>query len=135
MTTGKLFARASWAASAAFAFGLCLGSSLIATGHNRLYCGAAMALAGAVLVFVLLWTSRAVWRLVTSETARESAGQFLWSCVFFSMLSLSFGVMMSGLAGYGADFFRIFLAVCNGVFTSVGIYCVCRDAKRLADAR
>ena len=91
-------------------------------------------LSGASLVFVLFWTRRAVRRLATSETAKKHAGQFLWSCIFFSMLSLMFGMAVSGYVWFSTDFMRRFGVVFWSAITAVAIYPVCRDAKRLADA-
>jgi uncharacterized membrane-anchored protein len=92
-----------------------------------------MVLSGAFLIFVLFWTRRVVRRLAANEIARKDATQFLWSCIFFSMLSFSFGVAVTGVV-YSADFTRTFLAVWFGALTCLGIYPVLRDTKRLADA-
>jgi hypothetical protein len=89
---------------------------------------------GAYLVSVLLWTRRVGRRLATSETAKKHAGQFLWSCIFFSMLSFGFGMAVTGIILYSADFMRIFTAVWFGALTCVGLYPILRDAKRLVDA-
>jgi hypothetical protein len=134
MTTGKLFVRASWAALAAFAFGLCFGCSIITTGYDRLFYFGCLALSGALLVVVLLWTRRTVERLATSEAAKESAGQFLWSCVFFSMLSCNLGITLLAPFWNGADFIRILAIAWMGFLTCVGTYPVRRDAKRLVNA-
>ena len=91
------------------------------------------ALLGVCLMFVLFWTYRAIRRLPAGETAKISARQYLWSCIFFSMLSLSFGFAVSGMIRYSTDFLRIFSAIWFGALTCVGIYPVVRDTKRLAD--
>jgi hypothetical protein len=74
----------------------------------------------------LLWTRREVRRLAVSETAKKYATQFLWSCIFFSM-------MLSGFVLSSTDFIRMFGAVFWSVITGVAIYPVLRDTKRLAD--
>ena len=94
---------------------------------------AVMVLFGASLIADLLWTRREVRRLAASEIAKKAATQFLWSCIFFSMLSLSFGFAVSGLIWYSTDFLRILSAIWFGALTCVGIYPVVRDTKRLAD--
>jgi hypothetical protein len=129
--TGKLLVQACCAAIAAFVFGLFLVRTTIK--HFDLYFTVAV-LSGVSLMFVLFWTRNAIRRLPTSETTKKNAGQFLWSCIFFSMLSLSFGFAVSGVIWYSADFLRTFSAVWFGALTCVGIYPVLRDAKRLADA-
>jgi hypothetical protein len=111
------------------------GLLLVGTnGHfdNRYFTG--MVLCAAFLIFVLFWTRRVVRRLAASEMAREHATQFLWSCIFFSMLSFSFGMTVMGVILYSADFTRTTIAVWFGALTCLGIYPVLRDTKRLADA-
>jgi hypothetical protein len=91
-------------------------------------------LSGVCLTFVLFWTYNAIRKLPASEAAKKNVSQYLWSCIFFSMLSLSFGFAVSGLIWYSIDFLRIFSAIWFGALTCVGIYPVLRDTKRLADA-
>src|ERR1700751_1477061 len=93
-----------------------------------------MILCGVFLTCVFFWTRREVRRFAASEKAEKHANQFLWSCIFFSMLSLSFGIALTALILYSADFTRTFGAVRFGALTCVGIYPVLRDAKRFADA-
>lgn len=128
---GKLFAHACCAALGAFMFGLFVAGA-IKHIDSRYFTG--MVLYGGFLIFVLFWTRRAVQRLAASETAREHATQFLWSCIFFSMLSFGFGMAVTAVILYSADFTRTFLAAWFGALTCVGIYPVLRDSKRLADA-
>ena len=134
-TTGKLLAHACWAALVASVFGLYLGRTLIKHFDSWYFTG--MVLSGAFLAFVLFWTRRAVRRLATanhtrSETVRKSARQFLFSCVFFSMISSTFGVAVSSIIWHSSDFIRTFGAVYFGVLTRVAIFPLRRDAKRLA---
>lgn len=134
---GKLLVDALGAALAAFVFGLCLGCILIKHFAGLYFTG--MVLSGAFLIFVLFWTRRAVRPLAalkhtTSETAKNSAHQFLWSCIFFTMISATFGGAVSGLIWYSSDFIRTFSVIWWGGLTCVGIYCVRRDAKSLTGA-
>ena len=134
----KLLADACWPAVAAFVFGLCCGRLLL-LAQDGLSTSASMVSAstaffGAVLIFVLFWIRRAVRRRAATETAKEIASQFLWSCIFFSMISSTFGVFVSGLIWYSHDFIRTAGAVWFGLLTCVAIYPVRRDAKRLADS-
>ena len=91
-------------------------------------------LSGASLLLVLFRTRRVVRRLATSEIANKHASQFLWSCIFFSMLSFTFGMAVSGYVWFSTDFMRTFGVVFWSAITVVAIYPVRRDAKRLADA-
>ena len=129
---GHILVPACCGALVAFLFGLCLGRTLIM--QDRLYF-AGMALSGVFLLFALFWTRRTARRLATSETAKNCACQFLWSCLYFSMLSWIFGVAVSGVIWYSADFIRTFGAVWFGLLTCVAIFLVRRDAKRLTEAR
>ena len=130
--TRKLLAGACGAAVAAFVLGICTGRALKATQGRVYFSG--MAFSGAILICVLLWTGRATRRFATSEEARKRARQFLASCVFFSMLTSTFGIFVSGLIWYSRDFIRIFGAAWFGLLTCVAIFPVHRDAKRLAGA-
>jgi hypothetical protein len=91
-------------------------------------------LSGASLMFALFWTRRAVRRLATGEIANKHAGQFLWSCIFFSMLSFMFGMAVSGYVWFSTDFMRTFGVIFWCAMVAVAIYPVRRDAKRMADA-
>jgi uncharacterized membrane-anchored protein len=127
----KLFAYAYCVAVGSFVFGLFLVRTI---EHFDIRYVTGMVLCGAFLICVLFWTHREVRRSAISETAGKHADQFLWSCIFFSMLSLSFGIAVTALILYSADFTRTFGAVWFGALTCVGIYPVLRDAKRLANA-
>ena len=129
--TAKLMVHAGCAAISAFVFGFFLVRTTI-RGFDGLYFTVAL-LSGVAVMFVLFWTYSAIRRLPAGETAKISARQYLWSCIFFSMLSLSFGFAVSGLIWYSTDFLRIFSAIWFGALTCVGIYPVVRDTKRLAD--
>jgi len=127
----KLLARACCAALGAFVLGLCL---IRAMKHFDSLDLAGTLLSGGFLLLALLWARRAAMPLATSETARQSARQFQWSCIFLSMLSLGFGIGVAGVIWYSADFVRKFDAAWFGALTCVGISPTSRDAKRLADA-
>jgi hypothetical protein len=88
---------------------------------------------GAAIVSDLLWTRRKLRPFAASEPARKNAVQFLWSCIFFSMLTLGLGMAVSGFVWSSADFLRRFSLIFWSVITCVAIYPVLRDAKRLAD--
>ena len=130
-TFRKLFADAYCAAVGSFVFGLFLVRTI---EHFDIRYVTGMVLCGAFLICVLFSTRREVRRFATSETAGKHADQFPWSCIFFSMLSFGFGIAVTALILYSADFTRTFGAVWFGALTCVGIYPVLRDAKRLADA-
>jgi hypothetical protein len=130
-TVGKLFSYAFCAAVGAFAFGLFLVRTIEHLDSRDV---GGMVLCGAYLIAVLFWTRREVRRLVVGETAKQHAGQFLWSCIFISIDSWAFGVAATAVILYSADFTRTFGAVFFGAITCIGIYPVVRDAKRLANA-
>jgi uncharacterized membrane-anchored protein len=130
-TTGKLLVAACCAGLGAFVVGLCLGPTI--KYFDNLYV-TVMILSGSFLIFVLLWTRRAVRRLAASETARKSASTFLWSCIFFSMLSLSFGMAVANFFWFSPHFIWGFVLAFYGALTCVAIYPVHRDAKRLVIA-
>jgi uncharacterized membrane-anchored protein len=130
-TTRTLVAYACLAALAAFGIGLCFGGAFVR--QDRL-CFTGMIIFSAVLIFVLLWTRRAAQKLATSESAKKSASTFLWSCIFFSMLSSSFGMAVFRFVWSSPDFMWRVDAVFWSAITGVAIYPVCRDAKRLTDA-
>jgi hypothetical protein len=129
--TEKLLAHAFCAAPSAFVFAVFLVRT---TKHLNILGFTVVALSGAFLMFVLFWTRRAVRRLATGEIANKHAGQFLWSCIFFSMLSFMFGTAVSGYVWVSTDFLRTFGVVFSSAMEAVAIYPVRRDAKRLADA-
>jgi hypothetical protein len=129
--TKKLLAHAFCAAASAFVFGAFL---IRATRRLNILDFTAVVLSGASLLLVLFWTRRVVRRLATGEIANKHASQFLWSCIFFSMLSFTFGMAVSGYVWSSADFMRTFAVVFWSAITVVAIYPVRRDAKRLADA-
>jgi hypothetical protein len=129
--TGKLLVHSACAALGAFVFGLCLVRAI--KQLDRVYV-TGMVLSGAFLIFALFWTHRAVRALAITETANKHATQFLWSCIFFSMLYLGFGLAVSNFAWFSPDFVSGFSVAFYGALTCVAIYPVHRDAKRLAEA-
>ena len=128
--TQKLLAYAFCAAPSAFVFGAFLIRTVKYLNILDFTVGV---LSGASLMFVLFWTRRAVRRLATGEIAQH-ATQFLWSCVFFSMLSFMFGMAVSGYTWFSTGFMQAFGVVFWSAMTAIAIYPVRRDAKRLADA-
>jgi hypothetical protein len=74
------------------------------------------------LIFDLFWTRREVRRLAASETAKKHATQFLWSGIFFSMVSLGLGMAVSGFVWFSTDFIRISGVVFWSAITSIAIY-------------
>jgi hypothetical protein len=131
MNTNKLLVHAFSAAPGAFVVGVCLVRTLkqFDTGYLTF-----MVLFGACLVADLFWTRHEVRRLAARETAKKSAATFLWSCIFFSMISLSLGMQVAGFVWYGHDFLQRFGLIFWSAITGIAIYPVCRDAKTLADA-
>ena len=131
--TGRLFADAACAAVGAFVFGVCLTRS-IKHFDSISVTVTVMVLVVGCLIADLFWTRREVRRLAASETARKHGIQFLWSCVFFSMLWWGLGMAVAGYVWLGTDWMRTFGLVFYGTMVAVAIYPVRRDAKRLADA-
>jgi len=128
---GKLLAHAFCAAPGALVFGFSLVRTI--KHFDSLYL-TVMVLFGASLIADLLWTRHEVRRLAASEIAKKAATQFLWSCIFFSMLSFGLGMAVSGWNWFSTDFMRGFNLLFWSAMTGIAIYPVCRDAKRLADA-
>jgi len=128
---GKLLAHAFCAAPGALVFGFCLVRTT--KRLDGLYL-TVMLLFGAFVVADLLWTRREVRHLAASEIAKKAATQFLWSCLFFSMLSFGLGMAVSGWNWFSTDFMRGFNLLFWSAMTGIGVYPVCRDAKRLAGA-
>jgi hypothetical protein len=129
--TEKLLTHAFCAAPSAFVCGVFLIRTIKSVNILDFV---VVVLSGAPLLFVLFWTRRAVRPLCTGETATKHASQFLWSCIFFSMLSFMLGMAVSGYVWFSTDFMRSFGLVFWGAMLAVAIYPVRRDAKRLADA-
>lgn len=130
-TVGKLLAHAFSAAPSALVFGFCLVRTI--KRFDGLYL-AVTVLFAATLIADLLWTRSQVRRLAASEIAKKAATQFLWSCIFFSMLSFGLGMAMSGWNWFSTDFMRGFNLLFWSAMTIIAIYPVRRDAKRLAAA-
>ena len=130
ITVVKLCAHACCGAVGAFVFGLCLASTI---EHFDILYLAVTILFGIPVVSDWFWTRREVRRLAASETANKHATQFLWSYIFFSMLSSGFGIAVMAAIFQSGDFTRTFGAIFFGALTCAGIYPVIRDAKRLTD--
>jgi len=131
--TGRLFADAACAAVGAFVFGVCLTRS-IKHFDSISVTVTVMVLVVGCLIADLFWTRREVRRLAASETARKHGIQFLWSCVFFSMLAFMLGISVSGYLWLGTDWLRRFSLIFSSAMMAIAIYPVLRDAKRLAAA-
>ena len=129
--TKKLLTHAFCAAPSAFVFGVFVIRTI---KYFNILDVTVVVLSGASLMFVLFWTRREVQRLATSEIANKHASQFLWSCIFFSMLSFMFGMAVSGYSWFSTGFMQAFGVVFWSAMTAVAIYPVRRDAKRLANA-
>jgi hypothetical protein len=127
----KLLVHAFCAAPSALVFGFCLVRMI--KHVDSLYL-TLMALFGVSLIADLLWTRREVRRLAADKIANKAATQFLWSCIFFSMLSFGLGIAVSGLNWFGTDFMSTFNLVFWSAITGIAIYPVWRDAKFLANA-
>jgi hypothetical protein len=128
---GKLLAHAFCTAPGTLVFGFCLVRTI--KHFDSLYL-TIVVLFGAALIADLFWTRREVRRLAASEIAKKAATQFLWSCIFFSMLSFGLGMAVSGWNWFSTDFMRGFNLLFWSAMTGIGIYPVCRDAKRFANA-
>lgn len=129
---GKLMAHAICGALSALVFGLSLGRILI-EHRDTVYFGIA-GLCGAAVVLSFIRTRHVVEQLAATENVRKSARQFVWSCVFFAMISGTFGLEVSGIRWLSSDFLRKFGLIFWGVMTLVAIFPVSRDARRLASA-
>lgn len=130
-TARRLFAHACCDALGAFVFGLCLVRTI--KHFDSLYLTVGV-LFGASLISDLFWTRREVLRLAANETAKKYATQFLASYIFFSMISLVFGMADLSQMKPDTDFLRRFGVVIWSAITGAAMYPVLRDAKRLADA-
>ena len=126
----KLLVDAFCAALSALVFGFCFVRTV--QHFDNLYL-AVLALFGVALIADLLWTRHEVQRL-TARGIAKVATHFLWSCVFFSMLSFGLGMAVSGLNLFGTDLMPTFSVVFWSAMTAIAIYLVWRDAKRLANA-
>ena len=124
---GKFFARACFAALGAFVCGFCLVRTV--KQFDSLYATGFMVVAGAFLISMPFWTPQAVRRLAARETSTQHAGQFLRSCVFFSMISFGFAMAVSGYVWFSPNFWLRFGVVFCGTMTCVAIYPVLRAAS------
>ena len=130
--TRRLMVQAFGVALAGSLFGLCAGHVLL-THLDSLY-SIGMALAGVAVVFELFLADRTLGRVALSEAARKAARQFLWSCVFFAMISAIFGLEVSAVIWLPSGFYSRFLVAFWGLMTCVAIFPVRRDARRFKSA-
>jgi hypothetical protein len=128
---GKLLVYAFCAAPSALVFGFFLVRTSL--HFDNLSLTGTLLFAGC-LIADLLYTRHEVRRLAQSEIAKKAATQFLWSCIYFSLISFTLGVAMSGWNWFSTDFIRGFNLIFWSAMTGIAIYPVRRDAKRLADA-
>jgi hypothetical protein len=115
---GRLLVHAFSAAPGALVFGFCLVRTIKQFDNLSL---TATVLFGAFLIADLLWTRREVWRLAASQIAKKAATQFLWSCIFFSMLSFGLGMAVSGWNWFSTDFMRAFNLLFWSAMTIIAI--------------
>ena len=127
----RLQAHAFCAAPGALVLGFCLVRTI---KHFATLDLTIMILFGTSLMADLLWTRREVRRLAGTDMAKKAATQFLWSCIFFSMLCFGLGMAVSGWNWFSTDIMRRFNLLFWSAMAAIAIYPVCRDAKRLADA-
>jgi hypothetical protein len=127
----KLMALAFCPALGAFVVGLCLVHTV--RNFSRPYF-IVMVLFGVSLVADLFWTRGEVRRLAPGETAKIHTNQFLWSCVFISMICFGLGMAVAGFNWFSTDFMQKFNVAFWITITVIAIYPVRRDAKRLANA-
>jgi hypothetical protein len=127
----KLLAHAFCAALGALIVGFCLVRTI--KHFDRLYLTILISF-GISLFAGLLWTRREVRLLVATEIERKAATQFLWSCIFFSLLSFGLGMAVSGWNWFSTDFMRGFNVLFWSAMTGIAIFPVYRDTKRLAHA-
>ena len=125
-------AHAICGALSALVLGLSLGRILI-EHRDIAYFGVA-GVSGAAVVLSFIRTRHMVERLAASENVRKSARQFVWSCVFFAMISATFGLEASGIPWLPSDFLHKVGFIFWGAMTLVAIFPVGRDARRLASA-
>jgi hypothetical protein len=130
-TKGKLLWHAFCAAPAAVVLGFCLVRAI--KHFDSLYL-TLIVLFGGTLIADLLWTRRELRGLAVSDTAKKAATRFLWSCIFFGMLSFGLGMAVSGWNWFSTEFMQRFNLLFWSAMTGIAIYPVRRDAKRLADA-
>src|SRR5690242_3797005 len=115
---GKLLGYAFCAAPGALVFGFCLVRAI--NHFDSLYL-TVMVLFGCCLIADLLWTRHEVRRSAAGEIAKKAATQFLWSCLFFSMLSFGLGMAVSGWNWFSTDFLRVFNLIFWGAMTAIGV--------------
>jgi hypothetical protein len=132
----KAMADAFYTALAAFLIGVCLAGSMKRIDGFPM---AGAVFCGAFAIFEIVWTRRAVQRLLTakyttSEAANRSARQLLLFCVGFASNSATFGaaVMRAGHGSYGGSY--SFSKFVFAIVTCVSFFSVHREARRLTSA-
>jgi ABC-type iron transport system FetAB permease component len=135
MSTNSIYAKLLVNAFCAALSALVLGFFLVRMiKHFDSLSVTVMVLFGVSLIADLWWTRREVRRLAANKIASKAPTQFLWSCIFFSMLSFGLGIAVSGLNWFGTDFIPTFNLVFWSAMTGIAIYLVWRDAKCLGNA-
>jgi len=130
VTTSRLLAYAGCGAPGAIVVGFCLART--AKQFDALALTVAL-IFGVCLVSDLAWIRREVRRLSASEFAKGPAGQFLWSCVFFSLICLGLGMAAGGYVWFEHDFMRRFGLGFWTIMALSATYPLFRDAKRLGE--
>jgi hypothetical protein len=132
---GKVMADAMCATLATCLFGFCLGGTKNFDGASL----AGTVFLGAFVIFGVLWTGRAVRRLLsakytTSEFAQQSARQLVLCCLCFAMSVATFGIAVKAAMLHPTDGFYPFHVLVVGSLACVQFYAVYREAKRLTSA-
>jgi hypothetical protein len=129
---GKVMADAFFTSLVAFFFGLCVAGT-IKRFDGEYFAGSICT--GALVIFGIFWTRRAVRRVLTakyttSETAKRSARQLVAYCIAFVASTATFGLeVMAAL--HSPDGFYSFSAVMFGIIACVSFFNVYRGARRL----
>jgi|GEM_PF-1871345 hypothetical protein len=133
---GKVTADAFYAAFSAFLFGVCLAGTI--RQFDSLYFSGAL-VCGAFAILAVWRTQHAIRRLTTakyttSDSARRSARQLSLFCICFAVSSMTFGAEMTAAVRNSSDVYYSYGAVFWALISGVWIFCVRREARRLASA-
>jgi hypothetical protein len=133
---GKVMTDAFFAALAAFLFGVCLAGTI---KHVDGFYLVGTAFWGALPIFGMFWTRRAVRSLLTakyttSEMAKRSARQLVLFCLCFALNSVTFGLEVMAAIRYSSDGLYLFSACFLGILTWVWFFRVHGEARRLTTA-